>query len=87
MKLLRVGEKGSEIVAALDKDQKIRDLSSKIKDLNPETLNFKVLQNLEDIELEDLPEINSMLISFVNNFFAKLKCCLANISVGAIIAT
>ncbi|MDB3857957.1 fumarylacetoacetate hydrolase family protein [Pelagibacteraceae bacterium] len=58
MKLLRVGEKGSEIVAALDKDQKIRDLSSKIKDLNPETLNFKVLQNLEDIELEDLPEIN-----------------------------
>ena len=59
MKLLRVGEKGSEIVAALDKDQKIRDLSSKIKDLNPETLNFKVLQNLEDIELEDVPEINS----------------------------
>ena len=58
MKLLRVGEKGSEIVAALDKDQKIRDLSSKIKDLNPETLNFKVLQNLENIELEDLPEIN-----------------------------
>jgi len=58
MKLLRVGEKGSEIVAALDKDQKIRDLSSKIKDLNPETLNFKVLQNLEDIELEDLREIN-----------------------------
>ena len=58
MKLLRVGEKGSEIVAALDKDQKIRDLSSKIKDLNPETLNFKVLQNLEDIELEDLQEIN-----------------------------
>ena len=58
MKLLRVGEKGSEIVAALDKDQKIRDLSSKIKDLNPETLNFKVLQNLEEIELEDLREIN-----------------------------
>ena len=26
MKLLRVGEKGSEIVAALDKDQKIRNL-------------------------------------------------------------
>ena len=59
MKLLRVGEKGSEIVAALDKNMKLRDLSSKIKDLNPETLNFKVLQNLEDIELEDLPEINS----------------------------
>jgi len=61
MKLLRVGEKGSEIVAALDKDQKIRDLSSKIKDLNPETLNFEVLQNLEDIELEGLREINSSI--------------------------
>ena len=40
MKLLRVGEKGREIVAALDKNQKLRDLSSKISDLNPETLNF-----------------------------------------------
>ena len=58
MKLLRVGEKGSEIVAALDKNQKLRDLSSKIRDLNPETLNFKVLQNLEDTVLEDLKEIN-----------------------------
>ena len=26
MKLLRVGEKGREIVAALDKDQKIREI-------------------------------------------------------------
>ena len=58
MKLLRVGEKGREIVAALDKNKKIRDLSSKINDLNPETLNFKVLQSLENTVLEDLKEIN-----------------------------
>jgi len=45
MKLLRVGEKGKEIVAALDKNKKLRDLSSQISELNPENLNFKVLQN------------------------------------------
>ena len=59
MKLLRVGEKGREIVAALDKNQKLRDLSSKINDLNPETLNFKLLQILRDTELENFKEIDS----------------------------
>jgi len=58
MKLLRVGEKGKETVAALDKNKKLRDLSSKIDDLNPETLNFKLLQILENTELENLKEIN-----------------------------
>ena len=58
MKLLRVGEKGKETVAALDKNKKLRDLSSKINDLNPETLNFKLLQILENTELENLKEIN-----------------------------
>jgi 2,4-didehydro-3-deoxy-L-rhamnonate hydrolase len=59
MKLLRVGEKGKEIVAALDINQKLRSLSSKINDLSPETLNFKKLRELEKINLEDLKEINS----------------------------
>ena len=59
MKLLRVGEKGKETVAALDKNKKLRDLSSKIYDLNPETLNFKLLQILKDTELENLKEIDS----------------------------
>ena len=59
MKLLRVGEKGKEIVAALDINQKLRSLSSKINDLGPETLNFKKLRELEKINLEDLKEINS----------------------------
>ena len=35
MKLLRVGQKGSEKPAALDKEGKIRDISSHIGDLNP----------------------------------------------------
>ena len=59
MKLLRVGAKGQEKVAALDKNSKIRDLSSVIKDLNPDTLNFKNLNNLQKIVLEKLPEIKS----------------------------
>jgi hypothetical protein len=36
MKLLRVGKKGKEKPAALDKDGKIRDISSHVKDLTPE---------------------------------------------------
>ena len=59
MKLLRVGEKGKEIVAALDKHQKIRDLSAEINDLTPETLNFEILKKLKSIHLENLREINS----------------------------
>jgi 2,4-didehydro-3-deoxy-L-rhamnonate hydrolase len=59
MKLLRVGKKGKETVAALDKNKKLRDLSSKVNDLNPETLNFKLLETLKDSELENFKEIDS----------------------------
>ena len=59
MKLLRVGEKDNEIVVALDKNKKLRDLSSKIKDLNPETLNLEILEKIKKINLKDLNEINS----------------------------
>ena len=41
MKLLRVGIKGKEKPAVLDKDGKIRDISSHIIDLEPENLNFE----------------------------------------------
>ena len=46
MKLLRVGQKGKEKPAALDKDGKIRDISSHIKDLNPHHLNFDAISKL-----------------------------------------
>ena len=58
MKLLRVGNKGEEIVAALDDNNKIRDLSSQIKDLIPETINFETLKKLNEIDLNDLREID-----------------------------
>ena len=46
MKFLRVGEFGKEIPAVLDDENKIRDLSSIIKDLSPENLNFEILDKI-----------------------------------------
>jgi len=57
MKLLRVGEKGKEKPAILDKNNKIRDLSSLIKDFNPDNLKFETVSKLENINLDTLPEI------------------------------
>ena len=58
MKLLRCGNKGSEKPAALDKEGKIRDLSSSVRDFDPENLNFETLSKLKKINLESLPEIS-----------------------------
>ena len=59
MKLLRVGELGKEIVAAIDSNNVIRDLSDHIKDLNPQTINEETLNKLKRIKLSELKEINS----------------------------
>jgi 2-keto-4-pentenoate hydratase/2-oxohepta-3-ene-1,7-dioic acid hydratase in catechol pathway len=59
MKLLRVGIKGKEKPAALDKNGKIRDLSSYITDLNSDTVNFETIKKLESVDLENLPEISN----------------------------
>jgi len=59
MKLLRVGEKGNEKPAVLEKDGKIRDISSHINDLNPEYLNFETISKLQSLDLSSLPEIAS----------------------------
>ena len=57
MKLLRVGEIGNEIVATLDSNNKIRDLSEHIQDLNPQTINEETLNKLKRIKLSELKEI------------------------------
>ena len=62
MKLLRVGQKGKEIPAALDKDGKIRDVSQYVKDLSPDNLNFKTISKLQSVDLSLLSEI------FTNTF-------------------
>ncbi len=58
MKFLRIGIKGKEKPAVLDKDGKIRDLSSKIKDFIPEFLNNSSINNLKNLNLADLPELS-----------------------------
>ena len=59
MKLLRVGQKGKEKPAILDKDGKIRDISSHIKDLNSNHLNFDTISKLQSVDLSSLPELSS----------------------------
>ena len=69
MKLLRCGKKDSEKPAVLDKNGKIRDLSSNVSDFDPKNLNFKTLEKLEKINLESLPEISksTRIGSCINN--------------------
>ena len=59
MKLLRVGQKGKEKPAILDNDGKIRDISSHVKDLNPDHLNFETISKLQSADLSSLPELSS----------------------------
>ena len=61
MKLLRIGETGSEKPALIDSQNKYRDLSSVIKDLNPDTLNFETLDKIKNIDVSKLSELNSNL--------------------------
>ena len=59
MKLLRVGSKGKERPAVIDKNNKIRDLSSFITDFIPENLNFETISKIKKIDLEKLPELSA----------------------------
>ena len=57
MKLLRCGNVGQEIPAAIDKDGIIRDLSTIISDLTPNTINKSTVEKIEKKDLSKLPEI------------------------------
>ncbi|MFL2886977.1 MAG: fumarylacetoacetate hydrolase family protein [Candidatus Pelagibacter sp.] len=59
MKLLRVGNKENEKPAILDKENKIRDLSSIIEDFNPSTLNDLLIDKINNLNLSELPEISN----------------------------
>ena len=59
MKLLRVGKKNKETPAILDDQGYIRDLSSVIFDLNPNTLNSNTLKKINKINIKKLPKISS----------------------------
>ena len=61
MKLLRIGDFGHEKPALIDDENKYRDLSSIIKDFNPDTLNFETLEKIKSIEISKLPVLDSKL--------------------------
>ena len=69
MKLLRCGSLNKEKSAVLDKNGKIRDISSYINDLNPQNISFTNLEKLRNINLESLPEIPSS---------ERIGSCIAN---------
>ena len=69
MKLLRCGSLNKEKPAVLDKNGKIRDISSHIDDLNPQNISFTNLEKLKKINLESLPEIPSS---------ERIGSCIAN---------
>ena len=57
MKLLRCGNAGEEIPAVLDKNGTIRNLSTIIPDLTPDTLNKSAIEKIKKKDLSKLPEI------------------------------
>ena len=75
MKLLRVGEFKKEIPAILDEKNKIRNISSYLNELNPQSLNFDTLNKIKKIDFETFPEIDPSIrigscVSNPGNFFA-----------------
>ena len=50
MKLLRIGDKGNEKPAVLDKDGKIRDISSDVNDFNNENLNNSIINKIKNLD-------------------------------------
>jgi 2-keto-4-pentenoate hydratase/2-oxohepta-3-ene-1,7-dioic acid hydratase in catechol pathway len=69
MKLLRYGAKGKEKPGCLDKDGKIRDLSSIIDDVTGETISPKSLARLKKIKPESLPPVRGN---------PRIGACIAN---------
>tara|TARA_B100000029_G_scaffold412548_1_gene415230 strand:+ start:133 stop:978 length:846 start_codon:yes stop_codon:yes gene_type:complete len=59
MILLRIGPKGKERPAILDKNGTIRDISSIVEDLNPFFLNFDLIEKLSKSNFESLNEISA----------------------------
>ena len=55
MKLCRIGKKEKEKPALIDEENNYRDLSSIIKDLNRNTLNFEILEIIKKTKIDTLP--------------------------------
>ena len=58
MKLLRYGLAGQERPGILDKDGKVRDLSSVVTDINGATLSDESLKNIAALDINSLPLVD-----------------------------
>lgn len=75
MKFLRYGPIGAEKPGCIDQEGNIRDLSHVIADLTPETVTCEQLAALADIDLADLPIVDSATrigscVGAARNFYA-----------------
>ena len=59
MKLCRIGELGKEKPAIIDKDGSYKDLSNVISDLNPDSLNFEIIDKIKKMNFKDLPTLDA----------------------------
>ena len=59
MKLCRIGNVGNEKPALIDKENNYRDLSSIIKDFDPDTLNFENIEKIKKLDILSLPILDS----------------------------
>ena len=59
MKLCRIGNVGEEKPAIIDEENNFRDLSSLIKDFDPDTLNFSTIDKIQKSNISNLPKLDS----------------------------
>ena len=79
MKLLRLGNVGQEIPAAIDKNGKYRNLSSHIKDFNPYTINFETLERLKKIDLEKYIFVFTSILGYLISRHLRKNTSIGNI--------
>ena len=67
MKLLRLGNPGQEIPAAIDKNGKFRNLSTFLTDLDAETINFNTLEVESSNVILELEQNENLKQFFTSN--------------------
>lgn len=80
MKLMRVGQPGQEKPAILDKDGKVRDLSSHVKDIGGEAISPEGLEKIAAIDLSSLPVLSGERIGACVSGTGKFICIGLNFS-------
>ena len=69
MKLLRFGKLNHEKPAVIDSDNKIRDISTVIDDINPFSITNDIIEKIKPLNLKDFPTV-------LNN--ERIGACISN---------